>query len=410
MGKSKALVEAEARLAELRGIEDAWEAHKAERDAAMEPNRARKHALERRHERVLIITSAGGRPNSEGGGISLTSLRGITPAYGWLGYGEDRQLPKAGDLAKRMLSGDQRVNGHGGTAYTLRGLLQRSKAIDKPRLAQVNRAIKARERAQRNLHSAWRAEREAYAAAYESGDKLDLEATAKAIAQRAVIPTEPVYDRELAPAHGLQWEITEAERHLAWVKAKNPDTDVCPCGGCQRERRERADADKEEQRIAGLPTVMFTCPDDQKRHRGSVDLTAMGDYQINDKLAELLDEKAPGWRALSERGDYGRVTYSLERLWCPVHRHWLIFTTAIAKRAAAAAKAAAKRDRGAKVEWTCPVPECAEPVITLKPAPDAEFIECPVCGTETVIASIAMRRYVGTKAPTTEAADEEVAA
>lgn len=411
MAKPKALVEAEARLAELRAIEDAWEAHKAERESAMEPNRARRAALEKRHKQRTLLTKAGGQPNSTGGGISLTSLYAIGPGYGFAGYGETK-LPKPGDLAKRILSGEQRVTvsttGYGGTAYTLRGLLDRTVAIDKPRLRGVVKAQAARRRAEKRLEDAWRAEREAFAAAYAAGDKLDREAVAKEVARRVTIPTQAQFDEELRPNHNVDWLIQEAEQHLAWVKAKNPDKDVCPCGSCQRERRDKADAAKEAKRIAALPTVMFTCPEDQKRHRGSVDVVEYREHQISDSLRELLDDRAPGWQALGEKGDYGYTYFAFERIHCPVHGQWHAFLTAIAKRAAAAAKAATKRERGAKVEWTCPNPECSEPVITAKPHDGDEVIECPVCGIEAVIASLAIRRYVG-KAPVTEAEQEEAA-
>lgn len=385
------LQDARARIAELEAAIEAEKDAQAAATAAAEPARKRKAALRARHAKVQLLTQAGGQPNSDGGGIASITLAYLGPSWARDVVGK---RPK--DAAEALVSGQSKMQAIGGIAYSLRGFLQRTRTTDKARMRPVVLAEKRRRRAQLALKEAWAAERQAYIEAYDAGDKLDPRVIAAEIAKRFVIDdNEPSIDQSIRDrAWEARRDLPEAQQHLAWVKAKNPDKGVCPCRNCASDRAEAIRAKNEAERIAALPTGLFNCPVCKRRHRGSHDVQAMYGYQLSDKLAELLDADAPGWREATEDPER-RNTHLINRIYCAKGRTWFLWTTEIKRRIEAAAKKAARTPR---VEWTCPNPECAEDVITAKPGPDDELVECPVCGIEANIPSLVMRRYVDKKA------------
>lgn len=256
---SKAIQGAKARVAALEAvIAEAVIAEKAAA-AAVAPAQKKRVALETRQAKALALTSAGGAPYSEGGAISLISLATIK-----LGYRDARRSAK--QLIEALVKGEQKVEARGGVSYTLRGLVQRTRITDKVRLRPVQRAVKARERAQKALHRAWQNEREAYQAAFDNGDKPELEAVAKAIAAREALVVTPERNSELNQRrHDAEYRLPEARQHLDWLKASNPDKDVCPCGQCARERQEAIRLRDRKAKLAELPKVRRECPTHGKR-------------------------------------------------------------------------------------------------------------------------------------------------
>lgn len=348
------LQDARARIAELEAAIEAEKDAQAAATAAAEPARKRKAALRARHAKVQLLTQAGGQPNSDGGGIALLSLAMLHPSWG-----RDFVGKSPAKAATALVSGEAKMQAIGGIAYSLRGFLQRTRTTDKARLRPVVLAEKRRRRAQLALKEAWAAERQAYIEAYDAGDKLMVDAVAAAIAKRFVIDdNEPSIDQSIRDrAWEARRDLPEAQQHLAWVKAKNPDKGVCPCRNCASDRAEAIRAKNEAERIAALPTGLFTCPIHEKKHRGPVDWTRMLDSQLGDALRATLDEKVPGWHAaLRDPESPWDNRLIVPRILCAKKQQWFVFTTAIEKSIKATKP---RKPRVVKlVEWRCPNPGC----------------------------------------------------
>lgn len=348
------LQDARARIAELEAAIEAEKDAQAAAVASVEPARKRKAALRARHAKTQLLTQAGGQPNSDGGGIASITLAMLHPSWA-----RDFAGKRPKQAAESLVKGEAKMQAIGGIAYSLRGFLQRTRRVDKAIMRPVVVAERRRKRAQLMLREAWRAEREAYATAYEAGEKLMLPAVAAELAKRFVIDdNEPSIDQSIRDrAWEAKRDLPEAQQHLAWVKAKNPDKGVCPCRNCASDRQEAIRAKNEAERIAALPTVMFKCPLHEKRHRGPLDQTHLIDYQLGDALRAKLDETLPGWyAALHDPESPYDNRLIVPRVLCAKNQQWLVYTPLIEKAVKAAKP---RKPRVVKlVEWRCPNPGC----------------------------------------------------
>lgn len=366
------LQEARARVAELEAAIDAEKVAIAAAEAALVPQRKRKAAIKARQAKTMLLTQAGGQPNSDGGGIASITLAMLNPSWG-----RDFAGKRPAKAAEALATGEAKMQAIGGIAYSLRGFLQRTRRVDKAIMKPVLAAERRRRRAQLALREAWAAERQAYIEAYNAGEKLMLPAVAAELARRFVIPDgEPSVEQSIRDAAWqARRDLPEAQQHLAWVKAKNPDKGVCPCRLCATERQDAIRAKAERERIAALPTVMFECPVHEKRHRGATEIREVREAKIGDELRAALDEKAPGWQQLAGE-DRWYPSVLLDMVHCAKSDTWMVWTTGIAKRVKAASKP--RKPRAVKlVEWTCPNPDCGE--TQTSEIGDQGSLTCEVC-------------------------------
>lgn len=315
----RAIAAVRARIREYRAIVTTAEKADAAARQAVAPAQKRSSALNQRQSKMLMLTSAGGTPNSDGGGISLANVATIS-----LGYGREAEKMSAKDLAAAMLSGTVKINGgrggYGSTSYTLRGYLRRCKMIDLRRLRLVNTAVKRRKAAQQALSRAWRAEADAYIAAMEIGDKVDEVAIANMIAARFVAghKTQPDLPHELnQKAHDARRQIEDLQRHLDYLTSTADDKpDACPCYDCAGDRQEAIRRRDLEAMLDSLNTVMGICPTDSHgKHRIAVDRKSI---RLDPQARERLEAVAPGIAALLPENPsyYSTAELDAPRGWC----------------------------------------------------------------------------------------------
>ena len=363
MSKPKAVLAAEARVAELEAAIATRNAAEQAAQQAIAPAIARKAMLSRRLSKMLLLTEAGGSPYSEAGGIRLRSLDNVT--LGW--HNVER---KPADLAEALLAGEVKIEAIGGIAYTLRGFLRRSRMTTLAQLWAVRRAVAKRERAEGALKAAWKAEREAYAEAFGIGAKCDEAVIASQVAAKLAISARPasidpaIYEAGRSATN----ELANAQNHLAWAKGTDPDKGLCQCYACQGDRRTAANARIEAERIAGLPTGMISCPQCNRRHRVSLDERAT--TFTEDKAAELHEKFGVTVKP------YERVT--VPRGFCHKSESWILLASEWAVRQAKAAKAAA-RHKSKGLTFICPNPDCG---CTVTSVIEGDMVSCDECEAE----------------------------
>lgn len=352
MGRS--LTEVKARAAELEAIIAEAKAAEAAAELAIAPARKRRAALTAKLSKLLVLTTAGGQPNSDQGGVALKSIATISIES----FGSANLKEK--ELAAALVAGKVKIGGGGyGVSYSLRGFLQRSRMIELRQLRGVNKARAKREAAQAALREAWRAEREAYSAAYETGTKPDHEAIAAAMAKRHVINVSPVvsHDLQQKASDAARWGLPRLQQHLDWAKAKNPDKGVCPCPDCAQERAEVIRHRDLVAKLAPLPKRRVKCP----QHGGKI------------MAAETLVGE---WVDIAGKRDWYR---DVPAVWCPVGPHRLIDVPSLVKRLT---KAAAKARPVAKIGWVCPNGDGPQESEVQADRDDGvKWVECPECET-----------------------------
>lgn len=284
MASRKAVADARARIRELQAQVKAAADHRKAAELALAPAAKKLAALEARQKKMLILTGAEGAPYSDGGGIRLTNLRTLTLNWGANAPAQPKKL------ADELLSGGQKINAIGSTPYTLRGWLRRGRAVTLPQLADVRRTTKARERAQAALKRAWQAEREAYQAAFDAGEKLDEKATAALLAQRLAIRPKLQLDHEIIQAgDDATRNLPYAEQHLAHLLSSSDE--ACPCPSCAADRQEAIRQRESEAKLDDLPTVMEGCPyHNGVRHRVSISTRKA---KLTNDLRKVFVEKKP---------------------------------------------------------------------------------------------------------------------
>lgn len=343
---SKGLKEAKARLAALRAtIAAAAVADKAA-DNAVKPIRAKLEALHKRLERMVVVTTAGG-------GHRLTTLAEMQ-----LGYLGGTQFSSEKVLRDAIAKGEQKVQLGYGVTMTIRGLSQRVHFPAKEAVRLYQQRVRATDRATVALQKAQAAQNAALEAAFESGRKSDPDELAKFVARAYALreAARPVLDHEVQQkASDARRFLADAEQHLAWIKATNPDKDVCPCQRCQAERAAAIRRKALVERIANLPSAIRTC-DQHGRKRM--------------KLERLEGRQWFGDRYI----DNPPVAY------CPVGPHGFLDNVTVeadkAKAERAAARAAARAPR---LNWVCPNPDCGEISAYL---PTNGSVTCEACDVE----------------------------
>lgn len=401
MATGKAAIAAtRARIREFRAV--IAEADKAETEARAKvaPAQKRKAALAAKQAKMLMLTTSGGTPNAEGGGIRLTTVEHIALSY-------SQSAPKnAKALAAALLSGEVKISGAGyGVTYTLRGFLRRCKLTDVRRLREVNSAIKRRKAAQAALHRAWKAEADAYIVAMDISDKVDEAAIAALVAARLAIDTAPVIDHALNQrAHDAKRSLEDLDRHLAFLVNGPGDHEseaVCPCYECAH-GRQKAIKDRDEKiRLDALPTIMSPCHDKAHgRHRIAIERAQL---RLTDDWRKRLEELSPGIAALlpAKPAGYYMQEPSIDapRGICRKGAEPVAFIRSatlrdeLEKAAKAAAKAARKTAPKPKLvtptatgdpatlDWVCPsCSELSDFDVQDDEDGEGEYVECSSCG------------------------------
>jgi hypothetical protein len=379
---TKAVREAKAKRRELQAIVDAATAADKAARAAVAPAQKRHAAIAARQAKMLMLTEAGGTPNAEGGGISLASVGTISLAYSASAKGMNAKA-----LAAALLSGEVKINGgrggYGSTSYTLRGYLRRGKMIDRPRLREVDRAIKRRKAAEQALHQAWRVEAQAYIAARDAGDKPDEVAIAATVAERLVVhdKEQPVFDHELnQQAHDARRRIEDLDRHLTWLASTAEDKPAeCPCYTDQAARQHAIRVRDENARLDALPTVLSECPDKSHgRHRVAIERAPL---RLGPDWRAKLEEVSPGIGALLPADpQWGTAELDAPRGICRKGKEPVSYVRVktLREELEKAAKLAARKAKPSKaLDWICPNPECGE---LNEFTPDAQDeVECRAC-------------------------------
>lgn len=362
------LAEAKARVAEINAEHDALIAKAKAKQQEREPFVRALERIDARRAKVPVII------DWSGGVLHVTTMAAVRAA-GWrldeaFTGKKPRQIAEAFETGAVKVSGSQMDR-------TAKGQVQKLRVIDKEQLRIVRRAEAATRRAEQALSRAKMAEKAAIAAAYEAGRKLTLQELVADVAKRTVayqaVQAHDPGTRELDQAQRLvdgDWsDLQDAKTHLGHAQAVakgDAELGACPCRRDARERKEREQQEQEADRVAALPTTMFICPIHEKRHRGPTEIIAVHESRIGDDTRKWLDEIAPGWELLKDEGSSRFYTeYALDYAYCVKAGKRMLFGSAIAKRAAAAAKAAKKPAVKVKtLAWTCPNPDCGEPNVT----------------------------------------------
>lgn len=420
MAKSKDLVAAEARVAELKAAIKAAEDDNAARLEAVAPAKAKYARIEKAQRKVLLLTTAAGEPNSRGGAVNLITLADI--GLGW----HSNSLGKPKVVATNLMSGDLKVQRRTSSVpYTLRGMLQRTRLPAGPATVKaINAAVRRREAAERALDRAWANEKAVRNEAFETGIKVEVEPTATALALRLTVDEGTRVDRDHEinqRAQDATYKLRDAEQHLAFIKSKSPDKDVCPCQACQGDR---ATAKRIEQKNRELDELtesgMFLCPGHEpaQRHRGpfqrlEIRLTPAikaGLVKQDPRLADLLPLPERAWEdplldmpaAWCRKGKGPQAYARIPELIAELQKAAKAKAREVAaqEKVNEAARKAAEKARlraqhtkvivptatGDGLNWICP--SCGnedefDPEVSEDPDDNgAAFVECHYCGTE----------------------------
>ena len=351
---TKAVAEAEARLAELETYRANLVASIDEAEADRKPHEAKLAAIRRRRAKRKIVAYTANA-------YQLTTAAALVVS-GW-----DSTHGLAGKKPREILEaiaggGVSLTVGSGGVTYKARGLSQRVRTPNAEAIKAFNRADRAYNRAVAAQSRASQARNAAMKAVYETGEKIAFEALVADVAEEVTAKVRLAAHPEAADARfklnqltdGQFGGLADAKAHLAWVKAKNPDKGVCPCRGCQKERQDAIRRRDLVARLAELPKRRATCPSHGKR------------LMASERVRDYFDNK---W------------TDNLPIAWCPIGPHRLIDTpTMEAEAAKAAAVEARKKAHAPKREWTCPNPECGD-VNAFEPTKQG-YVECGSCHVE----------------------------
>lgn len=392
---SKEVAAAQQRLADARAQEAALERQIAEMGEARERPLARLAGIRKRLSRTKVVLFLAGE-------VRHGTLDSLAPeSYGVRGFVDK----KAKELREAIASGGLKVNTGGwGASYTAKGLASRVRIPEPAAMKAWDRAIAARARAETALAKARDAEKAAAQAAFDSGEKLGLERIVDELFAKAtaIVALEKVPDRagqlrfNLERLRDEDWgEIADAEAHLAWAKAKNPDKGVCPCRVDQRLRQEAIQLRERLERIAQLPRQLHVCPTHQKRERMGVERKRA---VISGPPIEL-----PDGAGVIHHGDEVPHAYCLT-----TGASWIITSQVATERKAAAAAAAKAR----RIEFVCPNPDCLETVVaTVAGKGQDATVECGVCGYDWLVDAVKVtRKNVPADVPVAASEEEDEAA
>jgi hypothetical protein len=242
MSKSKAVREAEARLAERKVNVTDYQARVAAAEKAEEGPTARWRALRARHGKTpALYRNASGTSRLETG-LALATGYGIADVIAKLPKGTKRRAA----LIEVFVTGGQKIETSRYAYGTVVGASRKIRVPSGPDMALVEAARRRRERAEKALTTARAAEKAAVEGAYDRGSKVEPAVIAAATADVALAYAAIPHHSSSFDGHWqlerLQTEVSEAEQHLAFAQGKLPDETVCPCRDCKGERR-RAELD-----------------------------------------------------------------------------------------------------------------------------------------------------------------------
>lgn len=401
MSATKAMRDAQARVAELEAEQATIQRQVDEAETLIKPLAAKVGAIRKRRAKTAIISNTAGT-------IWFGTLASIGPdTHGVRALAPD---VKAKAISEALLSGGLKLTGSGGhgVTITLRGLSGRVRVPDKAAVTVHKRAVLARQRADTKAAAARRAEQLALEECFHTAVKVptdailpDLIAEVVASVRLAKAPQPYQLRHDLQRMTYAESPLATAKAHLAFVKTGS--TEPCPCRTCASDRQQAILRRDEAIRLDALPTVMGICPAaEHGKHRIAIERTAV---RLSDENRERLIVVAPAIGPLLPKnvGYYGVATGDAPKGWCrkgPVPNGfvrvavWLAELEKAAKVAAKAAKKVAKprivtptaTGDPDTLNWICP--SCSEESdFDIQPADfEAEesdaYVECSSCGYE----------------------------
>lgn len=314
MGSSKAVREAQARLAELEAQRAHLAAEVAEAEAHLVAPRAKLDAVRKRRARTSIISNTSGQ-------IWFGSLADITmEAYGLRAAGKEAIKPKA--IADAIAAGNIKLNGgRFGVQITLRGLAGRVRIPDAAHIRAHKLAVAASDRANKRAKDAMLAKDAALRACFDAAVKVPTDAILPGLVDEAIarlrleaLPEPHDLRHKLDQLENPDWDgspLNVAKAHLAF--AKSGSDEACPCRNCARERQEVIKLRELNESLDEKPTAMKPCPiEGHGRHRVSL---VRGPLHLSPELVERLIVRSPAIEAFMPRNRYEYID-DVPYAWC----------------------------------------------------------------------------------------------